>query len=42
MDNYGNVLQVQKYDYNNLSTPLLTYTYTWLHTNSSTYRRFTS
>ena len=37
VDNYGNVLQVQNYDYNNLSTPLRTYTYTWLHTNSSTY-----
>ena len=37
VDNYGNVLQVQNYDYNSLSTPLRTYTYTWLHTNSSTY-----
>jgi hypothetical protein len=37
VDNYGNVLQVQNYDYNNLSTPLRTYTYTWLHTNSNTY-----
>jgi RHS repeat-associated protein len=38
VDNYGNVLQMQQYDYNNLSTPLRTYTYTWLHTNSSTYQ----
>ena len=35
IDGYGNVTQVQKYNYGNLSTPARTYTYTYL--NSSAY-----
>ncbi len=35
VDNYGNVTQVQNYDFGNLSTPAKTYNYTYL--NSSAY-----
>jgi hypothetical protein len=37
LDQYGNVTQAQVYDYNSLTTPVRTYTNTWLHTGNSSY-----
>jgi RHS repeat-associated protein len=37
LDSYGNVLTQQVYDYGNPTTPLRSYTNTWLHTSNSNY-----